>query len=92
MPMICWPIMLGATIITGYSLVLSLWPSLQGLPSAQVRFVMAFVVLGLHLALAVSLGSYAFEPTVIEAAHIQPPPPIAPVVNVPPANGSVLSH
>ncbi|XP_022657890.1 protein YIPF1 homolog isoform X2 [Varroa destructor] len=73
MPVVSWPVMLGATIITGYSLVLSLWPSLQGLSSVQVRFAVAIVVLALHLSLAISLGAYAFEPTVI--AVTQPPNP-----------------
>ncbi|OQR71456.1 protein YIPF1-like [Tropilaelaps mercedesae] len=70
MPVIAWPIMFGATVITGYSLVLSLWPSLQGLSSMQERLAVAAVVLVFHLSLAVSLGAYAFEPSVIDAVPI----------------------
>ena len=74
--------MLGAAAITGYSLVSSLWPSLEGLSTVRSRILVSVIVVALHVGLAVSLGSYAFEPNAIKAGRIVAPvvTPAAPVV------------
>ncbi|XP_003741306.1 protein YIPF2 [Galendromus occidentalis] len=72
-PTIMWPVMLGAALITAYSLVNSLWPSLEGLSTLRSRFIVSFIVIVLHVGLAVSLGSYAFEPSRVHPARIIKP-------------------
>jgi len=83
--MINWIIMSVGTGVTAYSLVSSLWPSLNGLQSFQSRLLVVIVVIAMHAGLAISLGAYAFAPTIVEAPMISPPlapviPPIVPSV------------
>jgi len=81
-PMVMWPVMLGAAAITAYSLVSSLWPSLEGISAVQTRILVSIVVVAFHVGLAIALGSYAFEPTVTNASTVIVPP--TPIITVPP--------